>query len=104
MLDSLDIGQSRFSLFILNNKIIYNCCITDNIDNNKHNRMVQMENIDKMRARHKKEIDELQMLCPHKEISDWMEYMWAPGHVGGQVRICKFCGKTIERKDLFYER
>ena len=57
-----------------------------------------MENIHEMRKRHEKEIEELQMLCPHEEISDWMDYMWAPGHFGLPVKVCKFCGKIIKRK------
>ena len=56
------------------------------------------KNIKQMRERHKKEIAKLQSNCVHKNISDWMPYMWAPGHMGGSVKVCNFCGKTIERK------
>ena len=63
-----------------------------------------MENIKEMRQRHKEEIENLQSMCSHPEISDWMPYMWAPGHFSGNVRICKFCGKTIERQNGKFER
>jgi len=53
------------------------------------------ENIDQMRKRHEKEIDDLQKNCPHKKISDWMPFMWAPGHFGGDVKVCLFCGKIV---------
>ena len=56
------------------------------------------ESIKQMRERHKKEIEKLQSKCKHKDISDWMPYMWAPGHVGSPVRVCEYCEKVIERK------
>lgn len=57
------------------------------------------ETIDKMRDRHKKEIENLQANCKHEEISDWMEQMWAPGHFSGpRVKVCEICGKVVETK------
>lgn len=56
-----------------------------------------MENIKQMRERHDKEIAQLQESCKHKNKSGWMDYMWAPGHFGGRVKICENCGKTLER-------
>ncbi len=56
-----------------------------------------MENIEKIRERHQKEIDALQRECRHKT-SKWTSYMWAPGHMGPNVRICDFCGKILERE------
>ena len=61
-----------------------------------------MENIKQMQERHEAEIEELQNQCKHEKVSDWMPYMWAPGHFGGDVRVCEFCGVTVERKP--YER
>jgi len=51
-----------------------------------------------LRERHEKEIIEFQESCPHSEISDWMPYMWAPGHYSHDVRICIRCEKTLEMK------
>jgi hypothetical protein len=36
----------------------------------------------------------LQDNCPHKE-TQVMQYMWAPGHFGGHVEVCKECEKII---------
>jgi len=57
------------------------------------------ENIDRMRVRHKKEIENLQSKCKHKKVSDWIPNMWAPGHIDGEVKICENCNKIIERKN-----
>lgn len=56
--------------------------------------------IDTIRARHAKEIEVFQENCEHEDISDWLPYMWAPGHFGPDVRVCNICGKTIEKKKL----
>lgn len=58
------------------------------------------ENIKQMVRRHEKEITELQKKCPHKKISDWIDFMWAPGHFAGQVKVCEFCGKKIEHSEV----
>lgn len=55
-----------------------------------------MSSIEKMRARHKMEITALQENCPHKDISGWMPYHWAPGHYAYDVKVCEDCGKTVE--------
>ena len=49
-----------------------------------------------LRAKFEADLKQLQDTCKHKEISDWMEYHWAPGHCSGKVKICKKCEKTIE--------
>lgn len=54
------------------------------------------ENIEQMQERHEREISELQNNCSHTHISDWMDYMWAPGHCWGRVKVCENCGKIIE--------
>jgi hypothetical protein len=60
---------------------------------------VRMENYQEMTARHKKEIEALQANCDHSDLTDWLEYHWAPGHFSGQfVRVCKICGKQVESK------
>jgi len=60
-----------------------------------------MENIKEMNRRHQKEIEVLQLMCKHPSISNWMNYSWAPGHYSGQVKICNFCGKTMERANTY---
>ena len=56
------------------------------------------ETIDQMRARHGKEIHELQEHCTHSYISKWTAWAWAPGHISGQVKVCELCGKIIKRR------
>lgn len=56
------------------------------------------ENAEQMRERHAKELQELQDKCSHKKISDWMPYMWAPGHYGPKVKICNHCQKIVEQQ------
>lgn len=56
-----------------------------------------IENIKQMRVRHEKEIARLQDFCSHAKVSAWMDYMWAPGHFDGRVKVCNECGKIMER-------
>ena len=58
-----------------------------------------MENFARMKMRHAKEISDLQNACQHVKISDWMDYMWAPGHFGSPVKVCSFCNKIIEQAE-----
>ena len=65
--------------------------------------MAQPEtDIDQIQQRHEREIERFISTCKHQDISDWMPYMWAPGHFSGNVKICKRCGKTMEEDK--YER
>lgn len=63
--------------------------------------MEAKNSIQEMRARHKQEIDELQVDCEHLLISDWMPYHWAPGHSCGNVKVCRACDKIIEKDEAF---
>lgn len=56
-----------------------------------------METIEEMRTRHRREIEELQAQCSHPKVSQWRDYMWAPGHFSGKVKVCELCGKVLER-------
>ncbi len=56
------------------------------------------ETFKKMQARHEQEIANLQKNCKHPQVSNWLPYMWAPGHFSGQVKVCEICGKTVESK------
>jgi len=33
--------------------------------------------------------------CPHS-ISEWMSYMWEPGHYAGKVKVCERCNRIME--------
>ena len=63
---------------------------------------VIVENIKMMQKRHKEEIKDLQDLCPHREVSDWMEYHWAIGHFSHHVKVCTFCGIIVSEKHPEY--
>uniref|UniRef100_A0A6M3KY86 Uncharacterized protein n=1 Tax=viral metagenome TaxID=1070528 RepID=A0A6M3KY86_9ZZZZ len=56
-----------------------------------------IESAKQMRQRHQQELNELQAICPHTE-GEWMPYCWAPGHYSGDIKVCKFCEKILERK------
>lgn len=56
-----------------------------------------METIDKIRARHKQEIESLQDNCEHENISEWKPHYWAPGHGSHfDVKVCLECGKQVK--------
>lgn len=59
---------------------------------------VMDETIKTIRERHQKEIDAFISLCLHVEISNWMPFMWAPGHFSHNVKICNRCGKIVEEE------
>ncbi len=63
----------------------------------------EMETIKQMRARHEREIAELQDKCKHKE-TKLIPFMWAPRHYGGDVTVCNRCGKTVESKAIEYTK
>lgn len=58
------------------------------------------ENIEQMRKRHEQELETLQSSCKHVKLSKWMPYIWAPGHISGDVRVCDFCGKVIKKRGM----
>ena len=47
-----------------------------------------------------KDVEELQEKCQHDK-SEWMPYMWAPGHLDGESKVCLICNKTLERRGNF---
>ena len=53
------------------------------------------EDIDQMRERHDREVRVLQGHCEHKDTRR-MPFMWAPGHFGGDVEVCDFCGTIVK--------
>jgi hypothetical protein len=54
-----------------------------------------MEDIERMRDRHEREIEELQRNCEHLK-HHRSAYMWAPGHFGNDVEVCETCGKILK--------
>ena len=57
------------------------------------------EDIDQMQERHEKEVRMLQEHCEHKDTRR-MPFMWAPGHFGGDVEVCDFCGTIVKSYDM----
>lgn len=50
-----------------------------------------------------KKVKELQKICKHEEVSDWMQQHWAIGHpTCFQVKICKTCNKIVAKKTNCY--
>jgi hypothetical protein len=56
------------------------------------------EHIQALRDRHEKEIKDYQKSCQHDRVSDWTQFMWAPGHFGSDVKFCLRCDKIIEQR------
>ena len=54
-----------------------------------------MSEAKKLREEFETKLKTLQDDCPHTQ-SEWMDYMWAPGHFGGKVQVCLRCEKTLE--------
>ena len=48
-----------------------------------------------LRDKFENELKTLQDSCPH-EITEVMPYMWALGHYGNDVEVCKNCEKIIK--------
>jgi len=46
-----------------------------------------------LRAKFEQDLKNLQDNCPHIDESGWMDYMWAPGHLGPPVKVCNTCEK-----------
>ena len=55
--------------------------------------------IKQMKERHEKEIKELQDICEHTNVTDWIEEFWATGHgTMKEVIHCNICGATVFRR------
>ena len=64
---------------------------------------MKKETIQEMRARHQREIKELQKNCSHpeKSISDWInagEQLYGVFHPGFEVKICGVCGAIADMR------
>jgi hypothetical protein len=60
-----------------------------------------MNKAEQLRVKFDNDLKELQDKCTH-ESSDWMPYMWAPGHFGLPVKVCIHCDKILEHKQIEY--
>ena len=58
-----------------------------------------MSEYQKLKDEFETKVRKLRFDCPHKELSDWVEYHWAIGHISGYVRYCKRCEEIIDRKN-----
>jgi len=57
-----------------------------------------MSELEKLRKEFDRKKKELQDNCPHPETTGWIDEWWAIAHpTGYQVKLCKRCGKEIER-------
>lgn len=51
-------------------------------------------NAQELREIYDRDLKELQYNCKHEK-SEWMQYSWAPGHMGAMVLVCECCEKTL---------
>jgi len=63
------------------------------------NRMVE-DTMKQVRERHVREIEDFQNNCLHTFVSEWMPYMWAPGHYSNDVKACVRCEKVMETRSF----
>lgn len=57
-----------------------------------------MKSYDELKEEFDETVEKLRNGCPHKELSEWMEYFWAPAHSTGElVKSCKMCRKIVRR-------
>ena len=62
---------------------------------------IPLTDTEKLRAKHKKEIETLQATCKHKKLSGNMEEQWAPAHGTGRwVKVCYNCGKIVKIRGI----
>jgi len=59
--------------------------------------------VQELEDKYKADLKELQEICKHEEISDWVEERWRPQScTGREVKFCKNCLKTIEFKGKYH--
>ena len=56
-----------------------------------------MEEAKKLKEEYDQKLKELQDGCPHTE-SQWLPYMWAPGHFFGEHKCCPNCWKVLDKR------
>lgn len=61
-----------------------------------------MNTAEQLYEKYKQDLSDLQAKCTHPEVSDWIMEYWAPAHATGyDVKVCKVCNSTIDRKRGF---
>ena len=49
--------------------------------------------------KYQQDLKRLQHRCKHKDLTDWQELYWDPGHsCGNKGKFCKVCHKMVKRK------
>ena len=61
------------------------------------------ETMKEMLSRHEEEIVDFQNRCSHRNVSDWMPYMWAPGHFSHNVKVCRNCDKIVDEDKMVFD-
>jgi hypothetical protein len=57
-----------------------------------------MKSYDDLKKEFDDAVEKLRNECPHEDVSDWMEYYWAPAHsTGTLVKSCNFCRQIVRR-------
>ena len=55
-----------------------------------------MNAAEKLYQQYQWDLKQLQDTCPHKQLTDWVEEWWAPGHsTGRRVRACANCNLVL---------
>lgn len=57
-----------------------------------------MSEYEKLKREFDEEVKRLQENCSHTEVTEWLPYMWAPGHYMGEAKVCKRCGAIVDRE------
>ena len=58
---------------------------------------ILMNAAERLCEQYQRELKQLQEICPHEQLTDWMEEWWAPGHsTGRKVKACANCNKIIQ--------
>jgi hypothetical protein len=62
-----------------------------------HKKRNEMKNLaEELRKKYNDDLLFLQTTCDHPDVSEWLEYMWAPGHSSGyEVKMCTVCEKIL---------
>jgi len=55
----------------------------------------KIHNYEELKDKFTRDVAILQANCEHRP-SEWMQYMWAPGHSAGQVKVCLDCNKILK--------
>jgi len=58
-----------------------------------------MKSFNELKDEFDKRVSWLQKHCKHEK-SSWMISEWAPGHYNGEVLVCLFCNKVIDKRFL----